>query len=194
MTKNLLGALTAPALAIGLGVAATPALGQAVDLNLNGESLRLNYSAPMPSFSARYELGGLISDQGAVNVVQTHAGLLVTGDAGAAEANVTAGLGGRLVLLDADTISGGGLAVGGVVEARLPAYNRLGMSSYLYWAPGASAFGDLAEHMEYALSVDYDVIRNASIYLGYRQIRVKLDRGPRLTAESGFHFGMRLRF
>lgn len=194
MKKNLLVPLTVSLLALGLGLSTVPAFAQAVDLNMNGKSLRLNYSAPLPSFGARYELGGLISDQGEENVVQTHAGLLVTGDAGAREANVTAGLGGRLVLLDAGPISGGGLAVGGMVEARLPAYNRLGMNSYLYWAPGASAFGDLAEHMEYALSVDYDVIRNASIYLGYRQIRVKLDQGPRVTAETGFHFGMRLRF
>lgn len=182
------------ALALVLMSSAGPLLAQAVDINLNNDAFRGEFQGRLPNVGARYDLGALVNSRGDEDVVQSHAGLLVTGDAGAREANVVAGLGGRFLLLDAGQVDGGALALGGMVEARLPAFNRLGAVAYAYWAPGASSFGDLDGHFEYALSLDYEVIRNASLYLGYRQVRVDIKDGPTVTADTGFHGGLRLRF
>lgn len=181
-------------LALVLALPAGPVLSQAIDLNLNNDAVRGEFQGRLPNIGARYDIGALVSSRGDSDLLQTHAGLLVTGDAGAREANVMAGLGGRFLLLDAGQVDGGALAIGGMFEARLPAFNRLGALAYAYWAPGASSFGDLDGHSEYALSLDYEVIRNASIYVGYRQVRVDIKDGPTVTADTGFHGGLRLRF
>lgn len=170
------------------------ALAQTLDVNLNDDTLRGEYDAQMSHLNARYNLGVLIGQEKNRDLVQGHAGLLVTGDAGARQANVTAGLGGRLVLLDLEDQSGGALGLGGMIEARLPAFNRIGAVGYVYWAPDASSFGDLEGHTEYALALDYEVIRNASLYVGYRQVKLKGEVGPTVTAETGYHLGLRLDF
>lgn len=185
--------LKAAALFLALGASgAVPA--QTIDINLNDETLRGEFDSRFQNLNARYNLGVLVGQEHDANLVQGHAGVLVTGDAGARQANVTAGLGGRLVLLDLEDQSGGALGLGGMIEARLPAFNRIGAMGYVYWAPDASSFGDLEGHIEYAAALDYEVIRNASLYVGYRQVKVKGEVGPTVTAETGYHLGLRLDF
>ena len=171
---------------------------ETLDINLSDKALRGAFAAPLsnvfPRVGGIYELGAIAAEKDGRNLFQGHAGLLVTGDAGAATANINAGLGGRILLLDAEEFSGGALALGGMIEARLPAYNRIGAFIYVYGAPSASAFGDLDGYLEYALSVDYQVIKSASIYAGYRQIKIKGDTGSEATVDNGFHLGLRLNF
>ena len=181
-----------------LCLAASAAQAEMLDINLSSNALRGSFSAPLSSVFPRlggvYDAGALIGEQDDRNVRQGHLGVLVTGDAGARDANVTAGLGGRLVLLDVADVSGGALALGGQFEARIPAFNRIGMIAYVYGAPRASAFGDLDGYLEYALSADYQVLRQASIYLGYRQLKLDIENIGTVTADNGLHVGLRLSF
>lgn len=89
---------------------------------------------------------------------------------------------------------GGGLALGGMVEARLPAFNRIGAIAYGYGAPKASTFGDFEGWLEYAVGVDYQVLKGASVYLGFRQVKVDIENFGNATVDSGWHFGLRLNF
>lgn len=181
-----------------VSLAASVAQAETLDINLSSNALRGSFSAPLSSVFPRlggvYDAGALIGEQGGRNVRQGHLGVLVTGDAGAREANVTAGLGGRLVALDAEKISGGALALGGQFEARIPAFNRIGAMAYVYGAPRASAFGDLAGYLEYAVSADYQVLRQASVYVGYRQLKLDVEGAGTITADNGLHLGLRLNF
>jgi hypothetical protein len=180
--------------ALALAAASIAAHAETIDVNLSSTSLRGEFFAPFSKIQAQYNLGALIGEKRDSTLLAAHAGLLVTGDAGARQANVQAGLGGRFVVLDWAKVSGTALALGGMAEARLPAFNRLGVLGHLYWGPGAASFGDLEEYFEYAIAVDYQVIRNASIYLGYRQTKIEVEGGPDQTLDTGIHLGLRLTF
>ena len=179
-----------------LAAAAAGAQAEQVDINLSDEVLRATFEAPLPSerLGGIYEFGALLGERGGVDFHQGHVGLLVTGDAGARDANVTAGLGGRVFLLDSDGPDGGGLALGGRVDARLPAFNRIGVIAYAYGAPSASTFGDLEAWYEYAVSLDYQVLKGASVYVGWRQLKVDVEDFGNATVDTGFHGGLRLSF
>jgi len=179
-----------------LALAANGACAESVDVNLSGDTLKAGFAADLPSetMGGEYDLGLLIGENHNVEFQQLHVGLLVTGDAGARDATVTAGLGGRLFVLGGDGADGGGLALGGMVDARLPSFNRIGVIAYFYGAPEASTFGDLQGWYEYAVSVDYQVLRAASVYLGFRQVKVDIEDFGNYTVDTGFHVGLRLKF
>ena len=177
-------------------------------INLSGEALRVNFDGPLnhifPRLNGLYEIDGLFgkNDYGNGNITyrQGNVGMLVTGDAGAQQANVTAGLGGRIALLGADAggtagnFTGGALALGGMIEARLPAFNRIGALAYFYGAPNVSSFGDFTRYFEYSGDIDYEVLQSASVYLGFRQLKVGVDNVGTVTVDSGWHLGLRLKF
>jgi hypothetical protein len=168
---------------------------ESIDVNLSSDTLRGVYAAPFPRLKGLYELGALLGETGGGDKFQQfHGGLLVTGDAGAREANVTAGLGGRIFGLHADEADGGGLALGGMIDARLPAFNRLGLLAYAYGAPSASTFGDFESYFEYAAALDYQVLQGASVYGGFRQVRVDVEDFGNFTVDTGWHLGLRLNF
>jgi hypothetical protein len=181
---------------VALAVAASGAQAERLDINLSSETLRATFDAPLPSetLGGLYEFGGLMGERRGVEFQQAHVGLLVTGDAGARDANVVAGLGGRVFLLGGDGADGGGLALGGMVDARLPSFNRIGVIAYFYGAPEASTFGDLEGWYEYAMSLDYQVLKGASLYVGWRQLKVDVEDFGNATVDNGFHGGLRLSF
>ncbi len=182
--------------ALCLSLAAGVARAEHVDVNLSDNTLRGVYAAPLSGrLNGVYEFGALLGERNDSSFQQLHLGLLAMGDAGARDANVTAGLGGRLFLLNGEGgADGGGLALGGSVEARLPAFNRLGVVAYAYGAPEASLFGDFDGWYEYAAGLDYQVLQGASVYLGFRQVKVDVNNAGTFTVDTGFHFGLRLNF
>lgn len=186
--------LAAAMLLLGAGVAqATTG-----EINLNRDALRIDWSAPLDGLNtnvdALYDVGLLLGEQDDSRYTQAHLGALVTGDAGARDANITAGLGARVLVLDGEGFTGEALALGGQVEARVPSFNRLGMFAYAYGAPKASSFGDFDGHVEYAVAIDYAVLRQASLYVGFRQVRVDVDNAGTFTVDTGWHAGLRLTF
>ena len=79
--------------------------------------------------------GSVNFEQRGVEFNQLHLGLLVTGDAGARDANVKAGLGGRVFVLETDGPDGGGLALGGMVDAPLPSRTRVAIDAICITLP-----------------------------------------------------------
>ena len=185
-------------IALFLLAAASGARAEGIDFNLSDQALRGAFTGSLtdlfPRLSGVYEVGVLAGEEEGRDFLQGHGGLLVTGDAGARQANVTAGLGVRLAGMDVDKVSGGALALGGMFEARLPAFNRIGAIAYLYGAPKASSFGDLDGYLEYALGIDYQVLQAASVYLGYRQLKIDIPNVDAITVDNGWHLGLRLSF
>jgi hypothetical protein len=183
---------------VALSLAAGAVRAETIDINLNNAVLHGDFSGPLNHFFAgangMYDVGGAFGRGDAQNLREGYVGAMITGDTGARPANVTAGLGLRLVGLSLTGVSGGALSLGGQVEGRLPAYNRLGAFASAYWAPGVASTGDLNGYLEYAGSIDYQVIREASVYAGYRQLKVHPNGFPWGTVDTGFNFGIRLNF
>ena len=172
---------------------------QSLDLNLSGDAIRGEFSSDtglLPNSNGKLSFGGLYSDDDNADFTMGHLGLLVTGDAGARNALVNAGLGVRLVGLDVNggDANGGAVALGGAVDARLPAFNRIGLGAYLYYAPDVSAFGDIDKFLEYAANINYELIRNAYVYVGARQVRLGFDPGSEMSVDTGAHAGVHLKF
>ena len=171
---------------------------EVLDINLSGDTARLAISGPLSrvinSANGEYDVGGLFGDDDRDdNIVAVHAGALLTGDAGARQANVTAGLGARLQYINGDRDDGGALELGGRVEVRVPGYERIGFSAYAWYGPEPASFGDVEDVFEYAAALDYQLLRDAALYVGDRKLSVDVDR-PRDLEEDGVHGGIRLNF
>lgn len=181
-------------LLLGAGVAQA----ETFDLNISDEAVRAAISGPLSVGNvggARYDFGYLYSDKRDARLNAGHVGLLVSGDAGARNANVHVGIGLRGVGIDLRAGSGGAVAVGGEFDLRLPDFNRVGLVGYGYIAPSVLAFSDIDGYSDVALTIDYEVIRNASLYAGFRHVRVKVHgAGGSSTADNSPIIGLRLRF
>lgn len=116
------------------------------------------------------------------------------GDAGAQPHTVNVGLGAKAYALDAGDDAGGAVAPGFEVELRLYGYDRIGVGGYAYYAPEILSFGDLEAFLEYSLWADYQIIRNGSLYVGYRQVKAESRGADFLTLDTGAHLGFKLKF
>lgn len=180
-----------------LGMMALTAQAGVVDLNLGNDSFRAGYTDALanilPGTNGQYDAGVIARPRKSDDFYQAHVGLLLTGDVGSQQLNVTAGLGGRLLYVYKDSKNGGALAVGGQLAAKLPQYNRLGLSASSYYAPNILTVGRLDRSWENTVDLDYELIRNGNVYVGYRNLRQDVD-GHRGTTDNGFHAGFRLKF
>ncbi len=187
-------------LLVGLGVLlcsmSAVAQNQSLDLNLNNDAVRLMYAGSLGDNG----MGGLGLDAGFLrnrdkgNV--SHVGINVTGDAGMRNLPTEVAVGGNLYWVDPRGSSEDGLAValGLRFHSIFPQYNRLGVGGHAYYAPAVLSFADADRYSEWALRVNYHIIRQAHVYVGYRRIRVKFDDGGTGTADSGVHLGLKLNF
>jgi hypothetical protein len=186
----LLGAL--------VGVAAVPAHAEILDVNVGQNSVRAALLGPLShvitDLRGQYDVGVLVRPKSEDDLLQAHLGFLVTGDAGAKIVDVAAGLGIRGVYIGRDGDSGGAAAIGGQFEARMPDFNRVGLSGYAYFAPSTTSFGQVDRYLEYSGAIDYQVVRDAAIYVAYRNIRYDIGGVGNVTADVGWRGGVRLTF
>jgi hypothetical protein len=185
-------------LGVLMGVAALPARAEILDFNVGHNSVGLKLAGPVshviPDFRGQYDVGLVIRPKSSDDLLQAHLGYLITGDAGAKFLDVAAGVGIRAIYVGRDGDSGGAFAIGGQAEARMPDFNRLGFSAYGWYAPGATSLGEVDKYLEYGGAVDYQVVRDAAVYVGYRNIRYNIGNAGDVTADAGLRVGIRLSF
>ncbi len=106
------------------------------------------------------------------------------------------GVGGRFFFINPDGPGGNGtaLGVGGFARYTLPEYNRIALSGHAYFAPNIVAFGNADRFFEYAFRVEYNILRQANVYVGYRHVSTDFSGGPTLTMDTGLHVGLRITF
>jgi len=160
------------------------------DVNLNSDVVGLQATFPSTWGDLTWDVG-LLHHRDDGDVV--HVGLVLVDEASAGE-DLIAGLGGRLVTIDATNLNGQAIALGGFFRYTFPQYNRIGIAGSAYFAPDVLAFGDTSQYIEVDLRVQYNLLRRGNIYLGVRS--VKADFGPLPTAsiDSGAHIGIRIEF
>lgn len=169
-----------------------------IDLSLGDNSVRAALYGPLSRMvddtKGQYDVGVIVRPKREDDLFVAHVGALVTGDAGAQQFELAAGLGVRGVYIGRDHDSGGAVALGGQAEARYPGFERFGLSVYGYYAPEILSFGEFDQYYEIGTALDYQVIKNASIYIGYRNVNLELENGGEITADNGLHGGFRLSF
>ena len=179
-------------------LAAVPARAEQFDLNVSSDSFRAALDGPLSRLfegsKGAYDLGLLVNHEGDDDAFAAHGAFLLTGNAGAQDADVTAGVGVRAQYLNLEDDNGGGLALGGQVEVRFPGFERFGFSAYGWYQPEVLSLGKVEEQTEWAASVDYKILKDAAIYVGYRELRADIENAGSHTLDEGAHFGLRLNF
>jgi hypothetical protein len=186
-------ALLAFFLCLFAGLASPQTTGKALDINLNGDSVRMGFTWRLGSPNYLADLGWLHNqDKGDV----IHASFHLVDAASGPETALQAGLGVRLVhtRTDPGTFSGTALALGGFARYTLPNADRFNVAGYGYYAPDVTSSGDQREYYEVGLRAGYSVIRDGDVYIGVRRIQSKYKRAGGYKFDSGLHIGFEFRF
>ena len=168
----------------------TQLIANEAELSLNDDSVKIASQFDVSGFDVE---ASFIHNQDRGNIFGV-AGLIY-GDAGAPGLN--AGLGLKLAYVDPNVsgVSGElGLPIGGKVTYVPEDYNRFNARGYLWYAPSVLSLGELERYQEIGGDVGYNITRNADVFLGYRNVKVKYDNFGTGTIDTGFHLGIRGRF
>ena len=174
------------------GLVSLPCFAESLDLNLNDDAVRLVFAKDISSRKLRLDAGWLHhQDRG--NVVNL--GLQVVDFASTGANPVTAAIGLKLFYIDPDfDLDGTALGLGGSLEYTLPNYNRIGFEGHLYFAPDVVTFGDVTEYLEVSVRARYNILRDADLYLGLRNVKSEFGGGSSFSIDTGFHAGIKIRF
>ncbi|MEM8816772.1 MAG: YfaZ family outer membrane protein [Pseudomonadota bacterium] len=186
-------ALLALSLCLLAGLASAEATGRALDINLNDDAVRAGFAWPVGSGNTQLDVGWLHNqDRGDV----LHASFHLVDSAGSGNTPLDAGLGLRLVYTETDPsgFDGTALALGGFARYTLPNADRFNIGGSLYYAPDVVAFGDQTEYYEISVRVGYNVLRDADVYIGFREIKAEYEGAGRLEYDSSLHVGFEFRF
>ena len=186
-----LGRIMLAALALGLfsGMASTAHAAQ-LDFDLSDTSARFDFRCGLTDTGLKADVGLLHhEDDGDL----LYAGVLLIGDAAEGKEPFTAGLGLRLVNVDANVVDGTGLAIGGFVRYVLPDYNRFAIGLDAYISPSVTSFGDLERYFEFGIRGEYRLTKAAGFYLGLREVKGHFAVGD-ATIDEGVFLGISLEF
>jgi len=150
-----------------------------LDVNLNQDSARFTYYSLIGgSTYGRTEMStGVLYNQDKNYLLEL--GLQVVDVAGSESPGLEIGVGPKLYYMtdDAADVTGLSIAVGGIVRYNLPQLQRLALQGSLYYAPSITSTLDADAFVEYGVRVAYEILPTASVYLGYRKIRVDYAKG-----------------
>lgn len=175
-----------------------------ISLDLNDDAVRLSWQQFRPTRQLSYGASAFNhQDRGTVLT----AGFHITGNAATKARPINAGLGGRIVYADAESIgnstspglsipseNGYALAVGGFFKGQIPNYDRIGFGGHVYFAPDVLAFGDMEEFVDLWLYGSYSVLRNGDVYIGGRSLKADYSGRGDYNFDTGLHAGFILKF
>lgn len=181
-------------LALSLLAFSTTVLADAFDVNLNDTSVQLQYRASMGHDTlGRSELhfGYLYADK---NNSFGDLGILVQDEVGSNAPGVTIGVGLKGVIAKSQNFNATALAIGGLVRFAPFTDTRFGIGGLVYLSPNIVTFGDADRFIETGVKLDYEVIPQAVVYLGYRKIKFNLQTASDGTLNEGVNVGVKMSF
>lgn len=178
---------------LGLTLAAQAAA-DSLDINLHSDALRATYGHTLgASRGLDLDLGYLyVEDQHDNNAHVVHAGLMVAGKNWSQAGNFDISLGGRAVFVDTDPKDGMAVALGGRV--RFSPLQRVGIGGEVFYAPKITSFSDVDGYKEWSVSLDYQLLTQGFVYVGYRKVEVDFDNIGDVEIDDNAHIGMKLLF
>ncbi len=178
--------------------AAVPA--QTLDLNVSNDSAQFRYiimDRDSSGFGSKEVDLGLVytTDDAIVGMF----GAQLVAEAGSRTPGLDAGLGLKLFGANADVdgrddVSLFALTLGGQLRFVPPPWPRIGVSLEGFFSPDVVTFGDADKFTYLSSALEYRVLPQAMVYLGYRKMRAGLEEGGNVTVESGGHLGFQLEF
>ncbi|MBE0507152.1 MAG: hypothetical protein IBX50_10600 [Marinospirillum sp.] len=164
-----------------------------LEANMNNNTLQVEYDRPMVGTSNLHTNASLLYTEEYSNSALV--GTLGLQGVETDGRTYRAAIGGRLYLIDApSTDYGAAMAFGGLFYHVLPGAQRVSMGGYGWYAPPVTSFSNTEKVYELGARVAYRAIQNTDIFLGYRHLRLKSDKGFDDALEKGMHLGFRLNF
>ncbi len=86
------------------------------------------------------------------------------------------------------------LALGALARVAPAAWKGFGFSGSIFWAPSVLSFLDADGGFDSSISVDYEFIPRARIFVSYNNIRIDIEDRGDVTADEAFRVGVELIF
>jgi hypothetical protein len=172
----------------------TPALAD-LDLNLNDDAALLRYVAhdgKAGNFSRREMDAGLLYTTDRDYLIMFGAQLIA--EAGASIPELEAGVGLKAFGIRFDSDNMFALAVGGQLRYSVPPHRRLVAGAEGYYAPDVVTSSPAENFSYFNVYAGYEVVPEALVYVGYRDVSADLRNRGDVTVDSGWHFGVRFAF
>jgi len=170
----------------GASVAATAG---SLDVNLSRDSIEAKHYSSVGV--AEMTVGGLYNqDQKnwAMNV-----GLLSTGESYNAGSRLEGGLGGKLYAVSVGNSQVLALGLGGQFRWFFGS-GPIGIGGYAFYAPSVVTTMDGESFREVGVRADLELVKNSSLYWGYREVVAKLDNHTQQTVDKGSFVGIQIKF
>lgn len=176
----------------------TAAMADTADLNLRNSSVQFQYGALMGHETlgkTELQIGALYSDDNNNRNTLGDVGVLVKDDVGSKAPGFSVGVGVKGLVAHTAGTNESAIALGGLMRYSPPSISRMGILGLAYFSPNITTFGDADRYFEYRVQVEYLVIPNAAVYIGYRDIEFNLNTGQgNTTLDDGAFIGVRMSF
>ena len=160
---------------------------KSIDLNLHSDALRFTYAFAVDK-NLVTDLGVLYIDKQRKlddNELAFHAGLNVV------SGNVR--FGGRAFFVAPGNAEA--LAIGFGGQGRFALTPRIGLGGHLYYAPEITSMLDAEGYHEYSVRLDFKVTPSAYLYLGYRNVKVRIgSRENKVELDDNVMVGFKVYF
>jgi len=177
---------------LALGFSAN-AIAQEIDVTLSNTSAQFRYLHHANSDFGQTEIdaGFLYTES---NDFLLMLGIQAKGEAGSGSPGLNAGVGVKGFTANTDAYDLLAFAIGGELHYSPPSLPRLGFRGQIYHAPGIVTFLDADDFTYVAASVEYEVLPQATVYLGYRSAKSGIQRQGSSTIDDDTHIGLRIVF
>lgn len=169
-----------------------PILAQAsgLDLNIGNETVALSLMGPINTSDLNVSISGM-HHQDDRDVLTTGLSVIEQTDV---ESHI--GIGANIYTFDTPDIDGMGIALGGFFRQALPQVSHLGLGGQVFYGPSIVSMDSADDFLDATLRLEYQIIHQANIYLGYRKIKVFVDKKEESDGkiDSSWVAGMRLTY
>ena len=181
-----------------VAVFSMPALADAFDINLSNDVAQFQYIAPMGNVGqgkSEGHAGFLYNDKDNLLV---DAGVLVSNE-GDSSALASIGIGIKGVAAKIEKNDSAALALGAQIRITPADDRKFAIVARAYYAPNIVTFGDAEKYFEAIVRAEYNIMQNASAYVGYRKISFDVVLPPpfpvtEVDLDEGIHVGVRIAF
>ncbi|HEY3643902.1 MAG TPA: YfaZ family outer membrane protein [Gammaproteobacteria bacterium] len=182
----------AAALSLALASAAFAARAADVDFNLASNAVAGNFTTNLTDTGLQGTLGFMHhTDRADI----FDAGADLVGNASPVGSPLIFGIGAKFFYIAPKGFDNGeALGVGGHFRWTIPSYNRFAVGGELYYAPNIVAFQSADRFLESRVTANYQILRNADAYIGYRYVSASFDGAPSRTLDSSVIVGFQLSF
>ena len=164
-----------------------------LDLRINGDSLHGNYNVASNTSKTHFGLGYFYKNDD-IDINVANVDLEVKDQTAIANMPATVGLGLQGNFFKADEFKGSAVGVGGSFRINLPQVPGISLETALYYSPKVLSFGDSDEFRRFRFQVNYRLIENADISVGYQYLNVGVDEsGDNYELESRAFLGIKLK-